>query len=771
MSINNKQKRVQKKNSRKAKKQAKKSGKNGPVFFELPNPFAKLSEEERKIVISEIASNSRNDLQSCIKRLNEAIRRYNPIAITAAISITQLTKPVKASGVDSSSNLKFLPSHLEFFQALILTVPVMELGREDPTQDIVQEAIDDLIKLFTAFSLSRYDNLLEANEAQRAALSIQERLRAATQFVRNWGVHSKVIEISKGLYQKFDPQFASRYGFGISEAISVFQALLSQFEFDINKNFKFLREIFAERSPELMWRKYTEAKGYDASASLEIEIKFGIKSLRHNEIMAFILNDHQRYFAALLKVDIRDIADRTKYSEGLIEEILCEFSLRLGDLQGTNTEFLFLDNPIWKKPIIRIGESFCNANPHTFFSHIKLCLEDRLRQIADKEVSAQRSEYLESEISKLMRERIPDAWVKRNFKWKEGTIQYENDLVVVIDSHLLIFECKSHKIHEAASRGAPKKIESTIDDIVTDSAVQSWRLKNKLLNVISGVDNDKQFDSLLPKPIREIHKIIRVSLTLDDLILTSADYADLVAAGWIPSQFKPCPNISVADFQLLIDVLENPIHLIHYFERRSEISENSIMQGDEMDFLGMYLQTLLNYDNIPLLDYGKININGMSNSVLKYFESADAGVLLNKPSPLISKLFEGIINQLATRKSPRWTEIGCLLCGFLPSDQIRIEKRIKGLAKAVRKTWKNQAHKNSLCYVPPKFGNKGFCYVVCTNETWQNRYSYAESAKNLVFETERVDVCVVVVKNIDNIDAAYESLLVAAKADFDFVKW
>jgi hypothetical protein len=449
---------------------------------------------------------------------------------------------------------------------------------------------------------------------------------------------------------------------------------------------------------------------------------------------------------------------------------LREFSICLGDLDGQNIEFLFLDNPIWKKPIIRIGESFHNANPNTFFSHIKLCIEDRLRKIADKEVSDQRSDYLESEIFKLIQARIPDAWAQQNFKWKEGGTQYENDLVAIIDSHLLIFECKSHKIHEAASRGAPKKIENTIDDIITDSAIQSWRLKNKLLNIISGIDADKQFEELLPKPINEIYKITRVSLTLDDFILTSADYADLITTGWIPPEFKPCPNISISDFQLLIDVLENPIHLIHYFERRSEISENSIMQGDEMDFLGLYLQTLLNHDNIPIFDYGKININGMSSHVLKYFESADAGVSLKKPSPLISKLFEGIIHQLTQKKSPRWTEIGCLLCGFLPNDQIKIEKKIAELVKIVRKTWRNETHKNSLCYVPPQYGNKGFCYVICTDETWKNRYSYIESAKNIVFETERVEICIVAVKNIDKIDTAYDYLQVSSRSDFNLAK-
>lgn len=764
--MHNKQHRIAKKQAKEKRKKSNKKSSTGPVFVEINNPFARLSIEDRDIVVKEIGVNSRINLENSCNRLIEIVCNYNPFLISSTISICMLTRAVKSTGIDSS-DAKFLPSHLEFFQAVGLTIPEEKLGSAEPPPDVIQEVIDGLLKVFTSFSLSRYDKLLNTNESERAMLGIQERLRAATQFVRNWGAHSKIIEISRNLYGKFDSKMYSEYGFTVTECISVFQALVDQFEDNLNADRSAFFQAASEKQPELIWRKHAQMKGYPEEEILKIEAMYNIKSLKRKDVLGLILNDHQRYFGKITEISIPDIEKRTGIGDKTVGLILNEFSLGIGALCGSKIDHLFLDNPIWKKPIIKIGDTYQNANPYVFFSHIKPVIEERLRKFADVEISDHRSDYLESEVLTILKSRFPDSWIQKNFKWQQDNIQYENDLVVAVDSHFLIFECKSHKIHDAALRGGPKKIESVVDDIISDSAIQSWRLKNKLLNVIAEGDDDDKFRQLFPHPINGIYKILRISITLDDFILTSADYNDLILAGWLPANFKPCPNISLADFQLIAEILENPVHLIHYLERRSEISENSKLHGDEIDFLGTYLKTSLNYDGIPIHSYGKISLSGMSSIVMKYFESADAGISIKKPSPAISKLFESIIQQLSKRKSQRWTEIGCMLCGFLPEDQRKIENKLRQLTKIVRKTWKDPDHKNALCYVPPTFGNTGFCYIMCTQETWENRTTYFDAAKNTIFSNDRVKLCIAVIKNIDNTSSAYDYLLVMSNSDFN----
>jgi hypothetical protein len=764
MGKNNKQNRSAKKRARKNGSGKNQSKPKSPVFIEMQNPFSSLSKFERDDAIRSIATSSREKIPSLYNDLKQILSEYNPILIAATISVSSLTQSIGKSGTQSSRDSNFLPSHLEYFQALSLTIPQNELGTREPNSAIIQKIHDCLIELFQAIPLSRFDAKLDTSEQERAAISIQERLRLATQFVRNWGVHSKTVEIAYGLYKKFDSSFESHYGFSITQSIAVFQALVDQFESKLNQDRSSFFEATKEKTPVGIWKKYAITKQYGDAEVEFVQEKLHIKSMSRHEIIAFIFNDHQRYFDRITDIDIPDISSRTNIPEEKIDRILSEFSFELGALIDFNPDHLFLNNPIWKNPLLKIGSSFQSIIPFTFFSHIKQCIEARLRAFIDDKVSDWRAEYLESKVNDLITSKFPSAWIKRNFKWREGDVQYENDVLVVIDSHLLIFECKSHKIHEIAMRGGEKKIASAVDNIISDAAMQSWRLKSKIQRVRDKIDVDYQFDQAFPKPISGIYKILRISVTLEDFILTSSDYSDLRIAGWLPKEFRPCPNISLSDFLLICEIFDNPIHFIHYLQRRSELCEKSMLQGDEMDFLGVYTKTLLNYDNIPIHEYGKISLNGMSDLVVKYFEARDEGIVLEKPKPAISGLFQRLINQLEIRKSLRWTEIGCILCDFLPDDQRKLENSIPKLIKNLRKNWRNTEHKNSICYLPPKYGNTGLCYIVCISQTWGNRYDYIKSASSVVFEDERIQTCVIIVKNIDNPDTSYDYLAVQERA-------
>ena len=105
--------------------------------------------------------------------------------------------------------------------------------------------------------------------------------------------------------------------------------------------------------------------------------------------------------------------------------------------------------------------------------------------------------------------------------------------------------------------------------------------------------------------------------------------------------------MSLADFGMVFDILEHPVQILHYLMKREMIEASFKYYGYEKDLLGWYLTTLLDIGDID--HDAQIFLNGTSSSLESYYDSADAGVKLNKPQPAISPLFASIFSQLEQR--------------------------------------------------------------------------------------------------------------------------
>jgi hypothetical protein len=51
-------------------------------------------------------------------------------------------------------------------------------------------------------------------------------------------------------------------------------------------------------------------------------------------------------------------------------------------------------------------------------------------------------------------------------------------------------------------------------------------------------------------------------------------------------------NINILDLEVVIDVLDHPLEVLHYLGRRAEIEQRMFLNGDEIDLLGLYLQRI-----------------------------------------------------------------------------------------------------------------------------------------------------------------------------------
>jgi len=460
-------------------------------------------------------------------------------------------------------------------------------------------------------------------------------------------------------------------------------------------------------------------------------------------------------------IDSEVLSKQLNLDQDIVDNVLGHFSYGFGDLSGEKKEYFFLENPVWKKPIISSDNGYFCVIPQLFFSFVLNAMDEIVEGIDKKSLHDRRACYLESKIEEIVKTRFPESQVVSGLKWNMGEAQYETDLIAFIDSHAIIIEAKSQKISRPALRGAPDRIKRHLEEILIEPGIQSHRLEQKLNELRV---QDKPNDSILtkiPVNIHSINKVLRVSVSLEDFATLQTNLRLFNNTGWVPNDFQPCPSMNLADFETLFDFLEHPVQIIHYLLRRSELEGKYKFMGDELDYMGLYITTLMNIGNMIGDGKAEFIISGMSEPLDKYYMSKDQGILIDKPQPKVSPLFKKIFRKLEERSTPRWTEIGCILNRFHPDDQIKLVRYIKDLSKVVNRTWQTEGHKNIAIYEPPESSEYALAVVLFKEENRDRRYEFIDHASVQGLEPGHVRYCLVIAINIDNDDLPYHYIALA----------
>lgn len=761
MGRNNRQRRAKKQaqNKKRQKIRNKKDYKDksiGPVFQVMPNPLAGLSDKERKQVIKEIADNSERVYQESLSKIKEIFSKYDPFILLSILASYGLTVPVGDKGItrkDSEFTIK--QAHIELCQAFSLQIRPSDLKGEPFGPDVVQVLWDALPDLLEAYSNRKLAELNDhASDDEKAVKYIQQSIRANTQMVRNWGYFSQVINISREIYEPFNKQLKDKLGFTGSEIFELFKYLINEIEGRNSRRYQELAQLYQIKDKKQLVIKYYELIGQKKEDAKSFIDGVGIDSIGRKKLFFMLMSHYDLRLPDNYTFNLEEIINSTRIEEPVAKKILEEFSYSLGDLEEYETEYIYLSNPVWLQPLIRLGKDkyFC-AIPQLFFSFVMPSLERLIENVDKKELSERRACYLENKVSEIIRRRFPKSNTVSGIKWMYDGAEYETDLITFIDSHALIVEAKSGKITEPALRGAPDRLKRHVKEILVDPNIQSKRFKERLLELIANPGIDDDLRDRLPVDINTIQKVIRVSVSLDDFAMLQANVSQLKATGWLPDNFEPCPTMNLADFETLFDFLNHPVQIIHYLERRQELEREVGFMGDELDLMGLYIDTLFNVGHVePGVDF---IISEMSAPLDAYYNSRDAGIDIPKPKPKISPLFSEIFNQLEQRMTPRWTEIGVFLNRFSPDDQYKLTKMITKLKNNVQKNWHLEGHKNMAVFVPPKASEYALVYLVYNNNNAHRRNEFIDVAARYGLEPEHVRQCLVIARNIDKEDFVY----------------
>lgn len=638
-------------------------------YSRLANDLTAEELEARAATVAQVAA---VEFRSATQRLETSLSGYEPLSLLALVSLSYLfgSDGLERPPVNGRVITQF---HAELLQAMVLRHPrnAFPWLPTLPDPEGLLRDLDDasLAHLFQTMAA-------HADPTEEALAQVRARMRAFTQAVRNWGYPDQIAQVVTELFFPLDDAALAAIGVAPSALFRMFLGIIATVE--------------ARMGPLAAARKVIEStkvprdlkKSMAASVPDSISLEEGIDQVRKGMLLhqSFALVDACTFtLDELMSIYAADVDQQSFASaiDGL--------SYGFGDLADTQVDDIFLDNPVWQRPFVRLddGKYFISI-PGMLLSFGLDILEALVVAVpALKEpYLKRRGMYLEDSLTTQFQGAFPDAEIYQGSRWVDGKL-WENDVLVVIDHVAVVIEAKSNAVH-ASREGNPGGLKQNVKDVMATPSAQGSRFEQYLRNNPgpirfrtnkSGVFNE--FDT------SKVKQFVRLNVSLRPLGGLHSRWPLLRDAGLIAAEVDMAPTMTLADLKSVFDVLDGPCQKLHYLARRAEFERNARYTGDELDLLALYLETGFNIGRLEF-DSGDLLLMGGSKRLAPYFMRDETGKPAPKPRLVLSPWWAKMVRHTETTKLPGWPRLGMALLSVPYEDQIRIERRFHGAKQAVR---------------------------------------------------------------------------------------
>lgn len=631
-------------------------------FMRVVSPFSDLDADKRAEALAEIAAASRTRLAETTETILTALASADRVDILAQAGMHLFGLQGNARAAAPPEVVRINQHHLELLQAMALQAPADQDGdgRVASAMGVVLEA---LLENAEAFQLQAFDGLLALDASGRLKLA-QNQIRGDTQMVRGEFHTHQTDRYLRAVFRHVDVRFQAVHGVSATALLDLQGALLAQIEGKIAAWRRSVYRIRRERKPARALRVWAkEFGGDDPDARTKIETKATTLDVPPEYLPTFLVEEACLRLRDVYAFDLGDVDALLPASVDpeSAKRTVEAWSLGFGDLSGANPAHLYLANPVWIRPFIRLGEGrYLWPSPGTMIAFAF----DMFEALIDADQSLKtayetaRAKVLEDELARLVTAAFSGGAVFTGMKWTgdEDGLPYETDAAVVIDRTLLIFEAKAGRVSATARRGADARLKREIAKLMAAPAAQSARLERQLrsrpgVHVMTANEGEVRIDPAA------IDTIIRYNVTFNTLGALSSRWPDLVKAGLISPDLPYTPTMSAADLDVVTELVERPAEIVHYLRRRAEFEKNAAYIADEYDLVAFYLDTGFNIGTTEY-DGTYLGIYGMSGMLDEWFSRRAPGQPLPaRPRPKRTRLWDRLLDHLESRRPPNWVEM------------------------------------------------------------------------------------------------------------------
>ncbi|WP_159918222.1 hypothetical protein [Pantoea sp. 18069] len=732
---------------RKPRQQASSGSARGPIFKSIP--VSQLTDKDRKDWVVAIGEQARSELADALSEVETLIARVEPFQTLAVMASYALMRFVTKDNSRKRATPEVQQGHVEFLQAMYLRLGPSTL-LSPSTPDDIQVLFDQLPRLFSAQHQARLPTRESVDRpvtADDGALQIvQEYLRAHTTVVRNWGYFSSVTRISGELLSGIDQQFRARCGLAASDVVKLFEHLVRRQEKRVSDHWSRVQDVLCLVTVDEMVDAFFARFPFDGETA-EAATELKREALTTRRLKAALLPMADQYLAAEFFFGSDQITQETGLPPAAVESLLRKLSLSFGALTNTPVDRLFLNNPVWLRPLIALdspGQYFC-ALPQTLMSFVYPIVDELVKPHPEvaKRLSDVRAHFLESEVERLLKVAFPDVQVVPGFKWRDGDQEFETDAMLRFDSTILLVESKSAKVSWPALRGAPDRLLRDVRELIVTPSEQSGRLAAKLQQEIAlrSAGSAPQMD--FPLSLDKVTAVVRLSVSLQDFATVQSVPSLLAQAGVLNNLYPLAPCISLADLEVLIDLFEQPHVRLHYIRQRASTMLAHQVVGDELDMLGLYLDTSLNFGGLQPGEQN-ITLNGYSARLDRYYTARDEGEHARKPRRATIAWFNRLCEQISKRPMFGWSELTGALLSLTPIQQQKVEREVQKIARRIREGKPVRDSKDTIVLVGPEWANTALAIRARDKRQPGKFLEGAEHLASEVFEHKHVERCCMV---------------------------
>lgn len=654
-----------------------------------PNPFEGIPRDRVDAVLMAIGRENRQIFAQSLAQLRADMRATDPVKLLSNLAVYGLFHS-EGHDPEVGEGQPHLQLHFELIQALALMDPLEEFAAAVavPPQ-LVQAVFDGIKQLADAYRLKGLAvPAPPKTDEERSRLVSQAAIRAQTVAVRNFGYFDQLKSLYTQLLAPLDDDCEDQTGLRLTALLEFVWNVIALIESRVNTDIRKMANVFgAGAIADAVRAYYAEYPELDGDPGTLIALYQGIgASLQHAK---FLLLYHRElsfpgYFTLRL-------ADLVSCYPGEIEveqlrEAVDLWSLQFGELAGRDPEHVFLDNPIWSQPFIKLADHtyFCPV-PGVLWSFSLRLVEDFIaaKTTLKARYELRRDKFLESQVEDLFRRAFPSAQVFAGSQWSDPATgrSGENDLLVVLGDVALVIEDKAGNVSDKALRAHPERLARTLRDLVVRPAEQA----RNFITLLKRDPDPHWFDTARGQTnqvdARGVRRFVPISVTWETFGAFRLRWPLLERAGLIPPGHEPAVTMSLADLDTVLDVLDSEWRRMHYLVRRSELERDERIVGDEIDLLGYYLNEGFGSAALRREDVGQIDLTMQSKHVDRFIELPPHQRPTNWPGTRLAPLWQKLVDDLNNRRPDGWVRATMLLLNVPLAVQEQIGSWLEAAAR------------------------------------------------------------------------------------------
>lgn len=594
-----------------------------------------------------------SDIEKNFSKLFKTVTQLDPIKLLSQLALTFLTIPEGQFTEDSSDTYKWI-RWIEFLTGYLLTHNYPQNTKGDVDGKDIKDIEDLLTKYFDSISLYLISDRPDVGK-DREIDSVIHLAKSDSLYVRGESYPHQLRQIAYDIYSQHDDWFTKNLGFKISDALSISESIVDEYNRRINDEKKSCLERAREDVEELI--KNGEAKEEDRR---DLETRAGCYYYFGNSdaIASFTL-DELIHFSGFSKEIceryLKRLSQEFGYRNKKYLDTFNDPHLAPWDFNTLYERPIVLHNNKYFVPIISL---FNEVLLHTFYYDL-IADDEYWKTVGEKKYGV----WLEQKTAEFLKRIFPHSEVFLNPKYPDGNELC--DVMVLHDRNIFIVQCKTKRLRYDSKIGKDLQlIKDDLNKAVKESFDQAIRARD-------------YFSKNQPAKIKVNRGNLEVdSKQISDIFLLSAtlgSYSHLITR---LANINPAINlfsdnqypwaISLFDLGVVTELIEYPSMFIHYAKRRLAIERTKFdILADEVDLLSFYFSQGMYFETEDFKKCNALCLSGFSDEIDRYiFEKYELGKNPPKPKQKMPPKFEELIKAIDGLSSPYKTDCVVRLLGL-----------------------------------------------------------------------------------------------------------